>query len=125
MGGTPQQLLFATLHAGTHLLVAVVLLLVLELGIETCIHYQSVGREGYHSLYRWYIAFEQEHFPDPQGLRRRLAVWTLGLYPRCLQWLMALFDVPESIAVTRGVMCSGGGGRCPGCRCVDHCSGFF
>lgn len=109
MGGTPQQLLFAVFHAGTHLLVAVVLLLLLELGIETCIHYQAVGREGYHSLYRWYTAFEQEHFPDPQGLRRRLSQWTLGLYPRCLQWLMAIFDVPESIAVTRGVMCQGGG----------------
>lgn len=109
MGGTAQQLLFATLHASTHLLVAVVLLLLLELGIETCIHYQSVGREGYHSLYRWYTAFEQEHFPDPQGLRRWLASWSLGLYPRCLQWLMAVFDVPESIAVTREIMCSGEG----------------
>lgn len=71
--------------------------------------YQSLGREGYHSLYRWYTAFEQEHFPDPQGLRRQLSVWTLGLYPRCIQWLMAVFDVPECIAVTRDALCKAGG----------------
>lgn len=39
MGGAGQRLMFALVHAGTHLLVAVVLLLLLELGIETCIRY--------------------------------------------------------------------------------------
>jgi hypothetical protein len=37
-----------------------------------------VGSEGYHSLFRWYSAFEAAQFPDPSGLRARLSAWTLG-----------------------------------------------
>lgn len=36
-GGTSTQMLVAALHAGTHLSLAVVLLLLLELGVEVCI----------------------------------------------------------------------------------------
>jgi hypothetical protein len=36
-GGSSTQLLVALLHAGVHLSLAVVLLLLLELGVEVCI----------------------------------------------------------------------------------------
>ena len=70
--------------------------------------YESLGVEGYHSLFRWYQAFEATHFPDPVGLRETVAKWTLGLYPNCLKFTMAIFDVPESIAVTRKLLCTSG-----------------
>ncbi len=35
--------------------------------------YESVGQEGYHSLFNWYRAFEAQHFPDPNGMRKVLA----------------------------------------------------
>jgi hypothetical protein len=54
-------------------------------------------------------AFEAEHFPDPNRMRETIGVWTLGIYPTCIKWAMALFDVVESIAVSRATMCSGGG----------------
>jgi len=44
-----------------------------------------VGKEGYHSLYRWYQRFEAEAFPDPAGLRAALQRWTLGAYPGVLK----------------------------------------
>lgn len=70
--------------------------------------YESVGKEGYHSLYKWYQAFEAEHFPDPKGLRDTVARWTLHIYPKCIQATMALFDVPEAIAVSRTQICNAG-----------------
>lgn len=60
-------------------------------------------------MYRWYRAFEVQHFPDPANLRGLLSTWTLGLYPHVIKWLMALYDVPEAIAVSRTAMCAGGG----------------
>lgn len=71
--------------------------------------YESVGKEGYHSLYKWYQAFEAEHFPDPKGLRDTVARWSLHIYPNCIQATMALFDVPEAIAVSRTQICNAGG----------------
>lgn len=120
--------------------------------------------QGYHSLYRWYRAFEALHFPDPMGLRQVLERWTLGLYPNgeaaqqpgrargaacasasasplsfsfslhpvcflcprplvhafgspcppllaCagIKWVMAAFDVPEAICVSRTALCTVGG----------------
>lgn len=38
---------------------------------------------------------ENEHFPDPTGLRARIEQWTFGLYPACIKYLMSAFDVPE------------------------------
>lgn len=70
--------------------------------------YESVGKEGYHSLYKWYQAFEAEHFPDPKGLRDTVARWTLHIYPKCIQATMALFDIPEAIAVSRTKLCLAG-----------------
>ncbi len=43
------------------------------------------------------------------GLRQTVATWTLGVYPNCLKFAMAIFDVPESIAVTRSLLCQAGG----------------
>ena len=68
--------------------------------------YEELGAEGFHSLYRWYQRFEAQHFPDPAGLRDTIARYTLHLYPGVVQAAMALFDVPEAIAVTRTAMCS-------------------
>ena len=73
------------------------------------LRYESVGKEGYHSLYKWYQGFEAEHFPDPKGLRDTVARWTLHIYPKCIQAAMALFDVPEAIAVSRTEICTAGG----------------
>ena len=75
---------------------------------DSVCRYESLGSEGYHSLYRWYQAFEATHFPDPMGLRETVANWTLGVYPKCLKYTMAVFDVPESIAVTRKLLCHSG-----------------
>lgn len=50
---------------------------------------------GYHTLYDWYHSKENEHFPDPTGLRARIEFWTFGLYPACIKYLMAAFDIPE------------------------------
>ena len=57
-----------------------------------------------------YQAFEATHFPDPMGLRQTVARWSLGLYPNCLKFAMAVFDIPESIAVTRKLLCQSGVG---------------
>lgn len=105
-GGLPLQLLFAGLHSAAHLLAAVTLLLLLELGVETVQRYEGVGRQGYHSLYRWYREFEAIHFPDPAGVRDALQAATLGLYPNAIKWLMALFDIPEALAVSRARACA-------------------
>ncbi len=71
--------------------------------------YEGLGQDGAHSLYRWYRAFEAQHFPDPMGLRQALETWTLGLYPGVLKVAFATFDVPEAIAVARLAICSAGG----------------
>ena len=60
----------------------------------------SCSKSGYHSLYDWYHSKEGEHFPDPAGLRSRIERWTFGLYPACIKYLMAAFDVPEVNKVT-------------------------
>ena len=69
--------------------------------------YESLGQEGYHSLFKWYQRFEAEAFPDPQDLRGACSRWTGGLYPGVLQAAFALFDVPEAIAVSRSALCQG------------------
>ncbi|GLI59475.1 hypothetical protein VaNZ11_001358 [Volvox africanus] len=109
MGGFGVQLAFATAHCLTHVSLAIVLLLLLELGVETCIKFESLGADGPHSLYRWYRAYEERHFPDPMGLRQSLQRWTLGLYPGVLQLAMDVYDVPELIAVARTAVCAAGG----------------
>lgn len=73
----------------------------------TC-RYEELGAEGFHSLYRWYQRFEAQHFPDPAGLRELIAKYTLHIYPGVVKAAMALYDVPEAIAVTRTAMCAHG-----------------
>lgn len=109
MGGFPAQFIFALAHACCHFFVAISLLLLMELGIETVIRYEGVGKDGYHSLYRWYRAFEVENFPDPSNLRGTLSRWTFSIYPNLIKWLFAAFDVPEAIAVSRTASCLAGG----------------
>ena len=69
--------------------------------------YEELGKDGFHSVYRWYQEFEAQHFPDPAGLRESIAKYTLHMYPGILKGAMAVFDVPEAIAVTRTAMCTG------------------
>ncbi|KAL4423131.1 hypothetical protein ABPG77_004814 [Micractinium sp. CCAP 211/92] len=107
-GGLATQLAYAGAHCAAHLFCAVWLLLLLELAIELMIKYEGVGRDGYHSLYKWYRSYEVLHFPDPMGMRDQLERYSLGLYPATLKWVMAAFDVPEAIAVGRTAMCTGG-----------------
>lgn len=107
LGGLPATLAYAAAHAAAHLGAAVCALVLLELGVETAVRYEGVGRDGYHSLYRWYRAFEAQHFPDPAGLRGALSAWTLGAYPGAIKALMAAFDVPEAVALGRTALCAG------------------
>lgn len=69
--------------------------------------YESLGAEGYHSLFSWYQSFEAQHFPDPMGMRETITRWTGHLYPSILKFTFALFDVPEAIAVSRTALCQG------------------
>eukprot|EP01018_Ginkgo_biloba_P006074 Gb_19683 [translate_table: standard] len=96
------------LHVSAHMTAAMMLMLLLELGIETCVRHKLLGTSGYHTLYQWYRSVESEHFPDPTGLRNRIEEWTFGLYPACIKYLMSAFDVPEVMAVTRSNICKGG-----------------
>ncbi|GMH37404.1 hypothetical protein BSKO_05277 [Bryopsis sp. KO-2023] len=107
-GGEGMKLLFATMHTLTHLTVAIFLILVLEIGLLTCMRHKKLGNEGYHSLYRWFESFLTEHFPDPMHLRDMLTKITFGVYPAVLKYLMAIFDVPEAVAVARGEICGDG-----------------
>lgn len=72
------------------------------------IRYEGLGADGYHSLFKWYQRFESERFSDPYGVRAMLSKASLGLYPAALQWTMAVFDVPETVAVARGHICTAG-----------------
>lgn len=96
------------LHVSAHLAAALILMLLLELGIETCIRHKLLATSGYHTLYEWYRYVESEHFPDPTGLRSRIEQWTFGLYPACIKYLMSAFDVPEVMAVSRSNICKNG-----------------
>ncbi|CAK9168584.1 unnamed protein product, partial [Ilex paraguariensis] len=114
------RVIIGILHFAAHLSAALILMLLLELGVETCIRHELLGTsgkifcsisfvnweyEGYHTLYEWFRSVESEHFPGPTGLRTRIEQWTFGLYPACIQYLMSAFDVPEVMAVTRNNIC--------------------
>ncbi|XP_010538790.1 PREDICTED: uncharacterized protein LOC104813013 [Tarenaya hassleriana] len=103
-----KRVVIGILHVSAHLTAALILMLLLELGIEMCIQHNLLATSGYHSLYQWYRSVESEHFPDPTGLRARLEQWTFGLYPACIKYLMSAFDVPEVMAVTRSNICKDG-----------------
>ncbi|PIA56382.1 hypothetical protein AQUCO_00700595v1 [Aquilegia coerulea] len=96
------------LHVSAHMVSALILMLLLELGIEMCIRHRLLATSGYHTLYEWYRSVESKHFPDPTGLRTRIERWTFGLYPACLKYLMSAFDIPEVMAVTRTNICKHG-----------------
>ncbi|KAE8729191.1 Calcineurin-like metallo-phosphoesterase superfamily protein isoform 2 [Hibiscus syriacus] len=103
-----KRAIIGILHVSAHLASALILMLLLELGLETCIRHKLLATSGYHSLYQWYRSVESEHFPDPTGLRERIEQWTFGLYPACIKYLMSAFDVPEVISVTRSNICKNG-----------------
>ncbi|XP_010529533.1 PREDICTED: uncharacterized protein LOC104806367 [Tarenaya hassleriana] len=103
-----KRVVIGILHVSAHLISALILMLLLELGIEMCIQHNLLATSGYHTLYQWYRAVESEHFPDPTGLRARIEQWTFGLYPACIKYLMSAFDVPEVMAVTRSNICKHG-----------------
>lgn len=103
-----KRAIIGVLHVSAHLAAALVLMLLLELGVETCIRHKLLATSGYHTLYQWYRSVESEHFPDPTGLRVRIEQWTFGLYPACIKYLMSAFDVPEVMAVTRSNICKKG-----------------
>ena len=103
-----RRALLGFLHAAAHITSAVLLMLLMELGIEICIRNHLLATSGYHTLYEWYRQAESEHFPDPTGLRARLEQWTFGLYPACIKYLMSAFDIPEVMAVTRSTICRKG-----------------
>ncbi|XAR64067.1 hypothetical protein NMG60_11024271 [Bertholletia excelsa] len=102
------RVIIGILHVFAHLASALILMLLLELGVELCIRHKLLATSGYHTLYEWYRSMEGEHFPDPTGLRARMELWTFGLYPACIKYLMSAFDVPEVMAVTRNNICKNG-----------------
>ncbi|XP_072958496.1 uncharacterized protein [Typha angustifolia] len=103
-----RRAIIGSLHVFVHMTAALILMLLLELGIEICIRNHLLATSGYHTLYDWYRSMESEHFPDPTGLRVRMEQWTFGLYPACIKYLMSAFDVPEVMAVTRTNICKQG-----------------
>ncbi|KAL2943488.1 Threonylcarbamoyl-AMP synthase [Bienertia sinuspersici] len=103
-----RRVVIGVLHVSAHVSASLVLMLLLELGVEMCIRHQLLATSGYHTLYEWYRQMEREHFPDPTGLRARIEQWTFGLYPACIKYLMFAFDIPEVMAVTRGNICKNG-----------------
>lgn len=103
-----RRVVIGFLHVSAHLTAAMLLMLLLELGIETCVRHKLLGTSGYHSLYEWYRSVESEQFPDPTGLRIRIEKWTFGMYPACIKYLMSAFDIPEVMAVTRSNICKNG-----------------
>ncbi|XP_051139257.1 uncharacterized protein LOC127257038 [Andrographis paniculata] len=103
-----RKVIIGVLHVSAHLSAALILMLLLELGVETCIRHKLLATSGYHTLYEWYRSVESEHFPDPTGLRKRIEHWTFGLYPACIKYLMSAFDVPEVMAVSRTSICKKG-----------------
>ncbi|KAL3735502.1 hypothetical protein ACJRO7_024599 [Eucalyptus globulus] len=103
-----KRIVIGVLHVSVHLTAALILMLLMEVSVETCIKHKLLATSGYHTLYQWYREVESEHFPDPTGLRARLERWTLGLYPACIKYLMSAFDVLEVMAVTRTNICKMG-----------------
>ncbi|KAJ4785662.1 Calcineurin-like metallo-phosphoesterase superfamily [Rhynchospora pubera] len=103
-----RRVLIGFLHAAAHLSSALILMLLMELGIEICIKNRLLASSGYHTLYEWYRSMESQHFPDPAGLRARMEQLTFGLYPACIKYLMSAFDIPEVMAVTRSNICKRG-----------------
>jgi len=105
-GGLPTQLVWAAGHAAIHLTAAVILAVALDVGVAMVARSAGLGAGG-PSLYSWYRAFEASAFPDPAGLRAALSTATCGAYPGLLKAAMAVYDVPEAIAVGRAAMCAG------------------
>uniref|UniRef100_A0A1D1Y2F3 Salicylate O-methyltransferase n=1 Tax=Anthurium amnicola TaxID=1678845 RepID=A0A1D1Y2F3_9ARAE len=103
-----RQAIIGVLHVSAHMAAALILMLLMELGVEMCIRHRLLATSGYHTLYKWYRSIESEHFPDPTGLRARIERWTFGLYPACIKYLMSAFDIPEVMAVTRSTICKKG-----------------
>ncbi|XP_042966175.1 uncharacterized protein LOC122299793 [Carya illinoinensis] len=93
-------------HFSAHLVVALILLWVFELGVETFVQIGLLETSEYHSLYR---SLESTLIqPTSNGNRTSLQQWTFGLYPTCIKYVMSAFDVPELIAVTRRNICDNG-----------------
>ncbi|CAH9111228.1 unnamed protein product [Cuscuta epithymum] len=120
-----RKLIIGILHVSAHLAAAIILMLLLELGVETCIRHNLLATSGYHTLYKWYRYVEHEHFPDPSGLRERIERWTFGLYPACIKYLMSAFDVPEVMAVTRQNICKNGMDSLPRGRAAIYYASVF
>lgn len=69
--------------------------------------YEQVDTSEYASMFKWYQAFEEATFAGAGGAALRR--WTLNLYPGIIKAAMAVFDVVESIAVSRTRICAAGG----------------
>ncbi|KAF5444984.1 hypothetical protein F2P56_034075 [Juglans regia] len=93
-------------HFSAHLVVALILMLVFELGVETFVRIGILETSEYHSLYRSLESMLIQ--PTSNGNRTSLEQRTFGLYPACIKYVMSAFDVPELIAVTRRNICENG-----------------
>ena len=70
------------------------------------LRYEQVDTADYAGMFKW---FEETTFPDPAGARETLRQMSFGLYPGAIKAAMAVFDVVESIAVSRTRVCAAGG----------------
>ncbi|XP_008811243.1 uncharacterized protein LOC103722455 [Phoenix dactylifera] len=120
-----RRAVIGVLHVSAHMTAALILMLLLELGIEICTRNRLLATSGYHTLYEWYRSMESEHFPDPTGLRARLEQWTFGLYPACIKYLMSAFDVPEVMAVSRSKICKKGMESLPRSSAIIYYASVF
>ncbi|KAL0017342.1 hypothetical protein SO802_004411 [Lithocarpus litseifolius] len=110
------RVMIGVLHVTAHLAAALILMLVLELGIETLPNTYMLTNSttiffscsGYHSLYRWHQSMFHRHLPVPIAIQDSIKRWTFGLYPACIKYLMSAFDLPELMAVTRSNICKNG-----------------
>lgn len=71
--------------------------------------YEQVDTSEYASMFKWYEAFEEQTFGQQAGMRAAMRRWSFGLYPAIIKAAMAVFDVVESIAVSRTRICTAGG----------------
>lgn len=104
-GTTFKRVTVTTVHVTLHIWLALVVLVFIELVIVLCIDQNLIGKEGWHSLYEKFDKHQEQHFPDPSGLRARVEEYTFGLYPAVIKYFLTLFDVPNGLAMIRQQVC--------------------
>ncbi|KAE9134251.1 hypothetical protein PF010_g2525 [Phytophthora fragariae] len=88
----------------THCIAAFTILLVYECLLEVASVRGSLGREGEHTLY----LFFSSTLPDFSAIRQYDIFGLASLYGDFMRLCMAIFDVPEVVALHRNKICASG-----------------